>query len=52
MRAYDNGRELQAELTRYFDCYNRRWIHQSDEYKTRDEIYYATNVGEPLGIAA
>jgi putative transposase len=52
LRAYENGRELQAGLTRYFDFYNRRRIHQSHEYQTPDEIYYATNVGEPLAIAA
>jgi putative transposase len=52
LRAYENGRDLQAGLTRYFDFYNCRRIHQSHEYKTPDEIYYATNVGEPLAIAA
>ena len=44
--------KLQAGLTRYFDFYNRRRIHQSHEYQTPDEIYYATNAGEPLAIAA
>ncbi len=29
LRAYENGRELQAGLIRYFDFYNRRRIHQS-----------------------
>jgi putative transposase len=52
LRAYENGRELQAGLTLYFDFYNRRRIHQSHEYQTPDEIYYATNAGEPLAIAA
>src|SRR5450631_2913997 len=52
LRAYENGRQLQAGLTRYFDFYNRRRIHQSHEYQTPDEIYYATNAGEPLAIAA
>jgi len=52
LRAYENGRELQAGLTRYFDFYNRRRIHQSHEYQTPDEIYYATTAGEPLAIAA
>jgi hypothetical protein len=37
---------------RYFDFYNRRRIHQSHEYQTPDEIYYATDTGEPLAIAA
>jgi hypothetical protein len=48
----ENGRDLQAGPTRYFDFYNRRRIHQSHEYPTPDEIHYATNVGEPLAIAA
>jgi putative transposase len=52
LRAYENGRALQAGLTQYFDFYNRRRIHQSHEYQTPDEIYYATRVGEPLAIAA
>jgi len=52
LRAYENGRELQAGLTRYFDFYNRRRIHQSHEYQTPDEIYYATNADEPLAIPA
>jgi putative transposase len=52
LRAYANGRALQAGLTRYFDFYNRRRIHQSHEYQTPDEIHYATRVGELLAIAA
>jgi putative transposase len=52
LRAYGNGREVQAGLTRYFDFYNRERIHQSHEYQTPDEIYYATNGSEPLAIAA
>lgn len=52
LRSYENGRELQAGLTRYFDFYNRERIHQSHEYKTPDEIYFATAAGEPLAMAA
>jgi putative transposase len=52
LRAYENGRELQVGLTRYFDFYNRRRIHQSHDYQTPDEIYYATNVGAPMAMAA
>jgi putative transposase len=39
LRAYETGRDLLARLTRYFDFYNRRRIHQSHEYQTPDEIY-------------
>jgi putative transposase len=52
LRSYENGREVQAGLTQYFDFYNRERIHQSHEYQTPDEIYFATAAGEPLAIAA
>ena len=52
LRAYENGRELQAGLTRYFEFYNRRRIHQSHDYQTPDEFYFATDAGEPRAIAA
>jgi len=52
LRSYENGREVQAGLTRYFDFYNRERIHQSQGYQTPDEIYFATAAGEPLAIAA
>jgi putative transposase len=52
LRSYENGREVQAGLTQYFDFYNRERIHQSHEYQTPDEIHYATNTSEPLAIAA
>ena len=52
LRAYENGREVQAGLTGYFDFYNRERIHQSHEYQTPDEIYFATGAGEPLAMAA
>lgn len=52
LRAYENGRDLRAGLTRYFDFYNRRRIHQSHDYQTPDEIYCASNASEPLAIAA
>jgi putative transposase len=51
LRAYENGRDLQAGLTRYFDFYNRRRIHQSHDYQTPDEIYYTTNASKPTAIA-
>jgi putative transposase len=43
LRAYENGRDLQTGLTRYFDFCNRRRIHQSHDCQTPDEIYYATD---------
>jgi len=52
LRSYENGREVQAGLTQYFDFYNRERIHQSHEYQTPDEIYFATAAGEPLAMAA
>ena len=52
LRAYENGREVQAGLTRYFDFYNRRRIHQSHDYRTPDEMYFGTAVTETLAMAA
>jgi len=52
LRAYENGREVQAGLTTYFDFYNRERIHQSHGYQTPDEIYFATAAGDPLAMAA
>jgi putative transposase len=52
LHAYENGREVQAGLTRYFEFYNRRRLHQAHEYHTPDEIYYARSPGEAPAIAA
>ena len=52
LRAYDNGRDLSAGLTRYFDFYNRKRLHQSLDYRTPDEAYFAAVTGEPLALAA
>lgn len=52
LRAYENGHALQAGLTRYFDFYNQRRIHQSHDYQTPYEMYYTTSVSEPPAIAA
>lgn len=52
LHAYENGRELLAGLTRYFEFYNRRRLHQAHEYRTPDEIYYARSPGEASAIAA
>ena len=51
LHAYENGREVQAGLTRYFDFYNRERAHQSHDYATPDEIYFAA-ANPPLAIAA
>ncbi|MGQ0833700.1 MAG: IS3 family transposase [Gammaproteobacteria bacterium] len=51
LHGYENGREVQAGLTRYFDFYNRRRLHQSHDYATPDEIYFG-RVGAPLAVAA
>ena len=52
LRGYENGSEVQAGLTRYFDFYNRRRIHQTHDYCTPDEIYFGTAGTEPLAMAA
>lgn len=52
LHAYENGRALNAGLTRYFDFYNRLRLHQSHEYRTPDEVYYARVPSEVLAIAA
>ena len=52
LRGYENGREVQAGLTRYFDFYNRRRIHQTHDYCTPDEIYFGTAGTGPLAMAA
>ena len=52
LKAYENGRQLLAGLTRYFDFYNRIRVHQELEYQTPDEIYFGGSVGEPFAVAA
>jgi len=52
LRAYENGREVQVGLTKYYGFYNRERLHQSHEYQTPDEIYFANTVDEPLAMAA
>jgi len=51
LHAYENGREVQAGLTRYFDFYNRERLHQSHDYATPDEIYFVA-ASTPLALAA
>lgn len=52
-----DDRDTELHVTRYYvplfvDLYNCRRLHQSHEYQTPDEVYYATNTGTPLAIAA
>jgi putative transposase len=51
LHAYRDGREARAQLTTYFDFYNRRRLHQSLDYHTPDEMYFGTRDGE-LAAAA
>ena len=51
LRAYEDGRQLQAGLTQYFHFYNKRRIHQSHDYRTPDEVYFDRNDGA-LALAA
>ncbi|MGH7015410.1 MAG: IS3 family transposase [Stellaceae bacterium] len=48
---YRDGREARQRLTEYFDFYNRRRGHQSHDYRTPDEVYFAGR-GESLAVAA
>ena len=40
LHAYEDGRQLQAGLTKYFRFYNERRIHQTHDYRTPDEVYF------------
>ena len=51
LRAYRDGREARAQLSSYFDFYNRRRLHQSLNYRTPDEMYFGTPNGD-LATAA
>ena len=41
LHAYRDGREARQQLTAYFDTYNRSRLHQSLDYGTPDEAYFA-----------
>ena len=43
LHAYGTLSELKAALVSYFSFYNARRVHQSLEYRTPDEIYFATH---------
>ena len=51
LHAYEDGRQLQTGLTKYFHFYNERRLHQSHDYHTPDEVYYDRNDGT-LALAA
>ncbi len=51
LHAYRDGREARQGLSAYFDTYNRRRLHQSLDYGTPDEVYFASR-SEPLAVAA
>lgn len=51
LHAYRDGRDARAQLTTYFDFYNRRRLHQSLDYHTPDEMYFGTRDSE-LAAAA
>jgi putative transposase len=51
LHAYQDGREARQRLIVYFDFYNRRRSHQSLDYRTPDEVYFAGRRGS-LAIAA
>jgi putative transposase len=48
---YRDGREARQRLTEYFNFYNRRRGHQSHDYRTPDEVYFAGR-SESLAVAA
>jgi putative transposase len=41
LRAYTNGTEARASLQIYFRFYNERRLHETLNYATPDEVYYA-----------
>ena len=51
LKAYEDGRQLQAGLTKYFRFYNERRLHQTHDYRTPDEVYFDRNDGA-LALAA
>ena len=51
LHAYEDGRQLQAGLRKYFHFYNERRLHQSHDYRTPDEVYFDRDDGA-LALAA
>jgi len=46
---YQTPREARQGLSRYFDFYNQRRVHQALDYRTPWEVYSATSRPAPLG---
>lgn len=42
LHAYCDGSEARAQLSAYFNFYNRRRLHQSLDYRAPDEMYFGT----------
>jgi putative transposase len=51
LHAYRDGREARAQLSAYFEFYNRRRLHQSLNYRTPDEVYFGM-CDSALAVAA
>jgi putative transposase len=41
LHGYTGGTEARKALARYFNFYNTRRLHQSHDYQTPDDVYYA-----------
>jgi len=41
LHGYTSGSEARKALARYFNFYNTRRLHQSHDYQTPDDVYYA-----------
>jgi len=46
LHGYRDGREAGTRLRAYFDFYNRTRGHQSHDYRTPDEVYFAAPTAE------
>lgn len=51
LREYRNGHEAQRSLEKYFAFYNARRLHETLEYATPDEVYFAA-LAESTSVAA
>jgi putative transposase len=40
LRGYANGHEAQRSLSRYFEFYSARRVHETLGYATPDEVYF------------